>query len=111
MAADISDFKRIEISDKYNDGFLDFAWDGPSQGLFVWSGSKSEALDVYKHIKDLMNGCGAACANFSKLEYCEAAWGNCAYIMLGGALSVRQKQEIAKGMELKGYTIAIKQFD
>lgn len=108
MDADISDFQRIEIYDKHTNGFLDFEWDGPSQSLFVWRGADSNAHEVYGYIKDLMNECGAARANFGKLRYCEAAWGRCAYIMLNDALSLKQKQEIAKGIELQGYKIACK---
>ncbi len=111
MGFDISnvpDFQRIEIYDKHTSGFLDFEWDGPSQSLFVWRGADSNAHKVYSHIKDLMNECGAACANFGKLSYCEAAKGRCAYIMLNDAVSLKQKQEIAKGMELQGYKIACK---
>ncbi len=108
MGADISDFKRIEIYDKHTSGFLDFEWDGPSQSLFVWRGADSNAQEVYGRIKDLMNECGAACVNFGKLSYCGAAWGRCAYIMLNDALSLKQKQEIAKGIELQGYKIACK---
>lgn len=103
MGANILDIEKIEISDEYNSGFIDFEWD-PSQCLFVWKGAKSDADKIYSFVWGLMK---ESAAHFGKLSHCDKAQGSCAYIMINGDLSPQQKYIIAEGIKSKGYTIKI----
>ena len=101
------DVEKIMISDKDNNGFLDFEWDGPSQCLFVWKGDMSKAISVYSCIQSVMEEFEIGSIHFGKLSHCDAAWGNCAYIMTDDPLSPQQKYGIIRGIESEGYATAV----
>jgi len=107
MFSEYEVIKRIAIVDDKNSGFLDFAWDGqPSQGLFFWKGDSSNADKIYGKIQKLMDG--SENIHFGNLFFSKAKWGYYAWVTLNDVPSLSQKQEIAKGMELQGYKIAVK---
>ncbi|MBU4245861.1 MAG: hypothetical protein ABIF85_00650 [Nanoarchaeota archaeon] len=107
MESDRSDAEKIRIFDKCNAGFLDFVYGGPSQCLFVWKGDLSKAISLYSCIQSVMKEFEIGNIHFGKLSHCDAAWGNCAYIMMDDVLSPQQKYKIIKGIESKGYATAV----
>lgn len=97
--------------EKPQHGHLEYEYRTSDAALLVWKGDEVAANNLYINVQRVINAfVPKGCTLFYDMRYCDRHEVHRADIRLRKVLTRPQKYQIAKGIELQGYTTMIKKY-